>query len=97
MNWAPRHKHNLSAQGGTEKVSYYMGLGYSNQQSVISSKDFWYQRYNLIANIDAQISKRLSASLDFGYSYEHASETELSQTVGWVYKALGWQPTQIEG
>ncbi len=87
VDWAPRQKHNLSARGGTENISYYLGLGVSDQQSVIASEDFWYKRYNLLSNIDAKISDRISISMDLSYSHEHASETELSQTNGWVYKA----------
>lgn len=87
VNWAPRIKHNLSAEGGSEKVSYYLGLGISDQQSVIASEDFFYKRYNLLSNIDAKITDRISFSMDLSYSHEHSSETELSQTVGWAYKA----------
>jgi len=97
VNWAPRHKHNLSAEGGTENVSYYLGLGISDQQSVIASEDFYYKRYNLLSNIDAKISDRISFSMDLSYSHEHSSETELSQTVNWVYKAQPMASATFEG
>ena len=31
-DWAPRTKHNLSVQGGSSKISYYVGFGVSDQQ-----------------------------------------------------------------
>jgi TonB-linked SusC/RagA family outer membrane protein len=96
-NWAPRWKHNLSVQGGSDKMRYYVGLGISDQQGVISSNDWWYKRYNILSNIDGQITKNLSFSLDLSYSYEHASETSNTEVLNWVYKSQPMAPTSFEG
>ncbi len=96
-NWAPRQKHNLSVQGGSDKISYYVGLGVSDQQGVISSDDWWYKRYNILSNIDGNITDNLSFSLDLGYVHEHASETSNTEVLNWVYKAQPMAPTSFEG
>ena len=63
-DWAPQHQHNLSVQGGNERIKYYGFLGYLDQQSMFKKNGGEYQRYNVRSNIDAQISKRLSVQLD---------------------------------
>jgi len=74
LNWAPRLKHNLSLDGGSDKIRYFIGLGFSDQQSVISSEDWYYKRFNIISNVDGNITDNLSFSVDLSYSYEHQSE-----------------------
>ncbi|MCS3024450.1 hypothetical protein NXW75_12500 [Bacteroides xylanisolvens] len=36
---APQTSHNLSLTGGTEKVKYYMSIGYMDQGGIIRSGD----------------------------------------------------------
>jgi len=96
-NWAPRQKHNLSVRGGSDKMSYYVGLGVSDQQSVISSNDWWYKRYNILSNIDGEITDNLFFSLDLSYAHEHASETGAQEVLQWVYKSQPMAPTSFEG
>ncbi len=48
-------KHNVSLQGGTEDVSYYVGAGFMNQKGNIDNFD--YRRYNLRTNITAKVSR----------------------------------------
>ncbi|MCK5135826.1 MAG: TonB-dependent receptor [Bacteroidales bacterium] len=96
-NWAPRQKHNLSVQGGSDNISYYVGLGVSDQQSVVSSDDWWYKRYNILSNIDGDITDNLSFSLDLSFSHEHQSETGNIEVLNWVYKTQPMAPTSFEG
>lgn len=56
--------HNLSVNGGNEKVRYFMSAGYYNQKGNISNYDF--NRYNLRSNIDAQVTKDFSVALNIG-------------------------------
>ncbi|MBP5488629.1 MAG: TonB-dependent receptor [Bacteroidales bacterium] len=63
-NWALIYKpygftqqHNLSASGGTDKFRYFTSVGYMNQQGILKNTSL--ERYNVRANIDAQLSKGL--------------------------------------
>jgi len=47
----------LSAQGGTEKSTYYVGLGYLKQQSIVRPSDF--ERYAGRFNYDNYLSSKL--------------------------------------
>lgn len=57
-------QHNLTASGGNEKVKFFTSIGAFSQNGNVSR--FNYDRYNLRANIDANISK--SFKMAFGIS-----------------------------
>ena len=54
-------KHNISTSGGNDKLRYFASLGYMNQHGNISA--YTYERYNIRANINSQISDNLSLKL----------------------------------
>ncbi len=63
QNTAPQTQHNLSASGGTDRVDYFMSMGYLHQDGFFKSNDLKYDRYNVRSNISAKISKYLKAEL----------------------------------
>ncbi len=63
-DYAPQTTHNLSATGGTEKIKYYFGVGYQDQQSFFNTNDLNYKRFNIRSNITAQVAKNLTADLN---------------------------------
>ncbi len=66
-NWTPQQQHNVSATGGSKKVKYFVSAGFTDQASTFSSGDYNFNRYNIRSNIDAEITKDLSVSVDFAY------------------------------
>ncbi len=64
---APQRNYQLSASGGTDKVKYAISGGYLNQDGIISNTNF--RRYSLRTNLDAQLTSRLSAKLNFTTAY----------------------------
>ena len=48
-------KHNVSIQGGTDKMRYYASAGYMGQKGNIDN--FYYNRYNIRTNIEAQVAR----------------------------------------
>ncbi len=63
--WSPQQQHNLSVRGGSEKIKYYGFIGYLKQGTFFKPSDASYQRYNIRSNIDAIITKGLTARMDF--------------------------------
>ena len=55
-------QHNLSASGGTDKFRYFTSVGYMNQQGILKNTSL--ERYNIRANIDAQLSKGLHYNIN---------------------------------
>lgn len=74
VNWTPMQSHNISVQGGSEKVKYYMSVGYLDQESLFTSGDWNFQRYNTRSNVDMQITDDLSVSFDLSYNREQRNE-----------------------
>lgn len=65
---APMTSHNLTFAGGSDKVRFFSSLGYLFQEGVVSSIN--YKRYNLAANIDADVTSTTTVSLDLKGSLE---------------------------
>ena len=97
--WTPLQQHNLSVNGGGDAITYFAGLGYTDQGSVISSGDFYYKRYNMRSNVNAKISENLSASLDFDYTYEFQRKVpqedgnDVNTMMRSIYKSQPMAPT----
>ena len=62
-----QHQHQLSAQGGTDKIHYYVAGGFMDQKGTIIGSEF--QRINLRANIDAQLRKWLKMGVNVAYAH----------------------------
>ncbi|MDR0543569.1 MAG: TonB-dependent receptor [Dysgonamonadaceae bacterium] len=62
----PQTQHNLSINGGSDKLRYFLSLGYSRQDGSYRSGSLYSDKWNLRSNIDAQITKRLKARVSLG-------------------------------
>ena len=67
--------HELSINGGSEKTRFLISGNYTDQQGIVLNSDF--QRYNLRANIDHQLSEKFQVSLSstLGKTKQHALST----------------------
>jgi len=63
---ALQHSHQLSAQGGTDKVQYYVSGSYMNQEGTIIGSKF--NRFSFRTNLDAQLKSWLKLGLSATYS-----------------------------
>ena len=68
---APQWSANVSVSGGAERVKYYVSLNYFDQQSIMQNANYFgvqtgsrYQRYNVRANIDVDIFKHTTLSVN---------------------------------
>jgi len=84
---SPQHQTNLSVNGGGEKIRYYFTLGYNKQTGAYSSGDYYSSRWNVRTNIDAQITKRLSARVALGAIMV---DTHQPNGTGWSTYKLTW-------
>lgn len=83
----PQNEHNLSVNGGSEKLRYYFNLGYSKQMGSYKSGDYESERWNMRTNVDAQITKRLSAKVSLG---SILTNTTQPNGTGWTTYKLSW-------
>ena len=68
---APQTSHNLSVTGGTERVKYYMSVGYMDQGGILRSEDWNYKRYNVRSNLSVEITKGLNVELGLSGRYDN--------------------------
>lgn len=64
---ALQHQHQISAQGGTDKVQYYVSGSFMNQEGTIIGSEF--SRYSVRANLDAQLKDWWKIGLSATYSF----------------------------
>lgn len=76
QNWALMQSHNLGVSGGNERVKFFLSVGFLDQQSTFKSGDLKFGRYNARSNVDAQITDRLSVSVDLSYRNEQRYEPQ---------------------
>ena len=67
-NWTPTQKHNLSFTDGTDRISYYLSLGYQNQEGMYSINTDEYKRYNASARVNAKIKPWFNVEAKFNYN-----------------------------
>ena len=63
---ALQHQHQLSAQGGTDKVQYYVSGSYMDQQGTIIGSNF--NRFSFRTNLDAQLKEWFKLGVNATYS-----------------------------
>jgi TonB-linked SusC/RagA family outer membrane protein len=61
-----QHQHQISAQGGTDAVKYYVSGGFMNQQGTIIGSNF--KRFSARTNLDAQLKKWLKLGLNVSFT-----------------------------
>jgi len=59
---APMNQINVSSSGGSDKINYYLSLTRLDESSVLG-REFTFGRTNIQANIDAQITDRLTVGM----------------------------------
>lgn len=63
---ALQHQHQISADGGTEKIKYYVSASYMDQDGTLIGSNF--NRYSFRVNLDSQLKSWLKLGLSATYS-----------------------------
>ena len=63
-NWAFNTTHSISVSGGTDKLSVYTSAQYQYQDAIYKDSPQDYHQYQLVTNIDAQLTKAIHFSMD---------------------------------
>lgn len=68
--------HYLSLSGGSEKNSYYVSFGYSQNNGLVKKTD--YDRYNVSVKIDMKPNKRVKLAFTADMAMQHSSSPSLN-------------------
>jgi TonB-linked SusC/RagA family outer membrane protein len=83
----PQQQHNISVNGGSDKLRYFMNLGYFTQEGSYSSGDYTSDRWNFRSTVDAEITKRLKAKVSIGAILD---KTTMPNGSGWATYKSAW-------
>lgn len=61
---SPQQQHNVTVNGGGERMKYFMSLGYLGQEGMWRSGDTKFQRYNFRSNIEGKITDNLTVGMN---------------------------------
>lgn len=103
---APAERYNVNVQGGTKKMRYFVSAEYYNQDGLYKnfSTDEYknksnsnYKRYSFRANMDFDMVKNLTLSVNFGTRFEerHSPNTTETSTYSQVFYELNHSPGWI--
>ena len=70
-NFVPTSRTDLTISGGNNNTTYYISSGYLNQQGMRSGTKF--NRYNVVMNLDSQLTDWLKAGLSLSYAHSDNS------------------------
>jgi len=93
--YAPQMQHNISIQGGSEKVKYFVSGGYFLQEGLERNSETKSRRYNLRSNIDIKATQRLNIGINLSLLAQDyfGSAVQLERTssdfgiMGSIYRA----------
>ncbi|MDR0546962.1 MAG: TonB-dependent receptor [Dysgonamonadaceae bacterium] len=100
-NLAPQQIYKLSIAGGSETARYFVLLGVTDQKGLFNfgnensgySTNYDYTRYNLRSNIDVDITKYLTVSLDLAGRLE--TKVAPATSSGDIFTALSQMPPTL--
>ena len=75
-NYGFQQTHNISASGGSEKITYRMSLGYTDNEGILITNKDNYERLSVSSYISADITSWLNQSVDIRYARGNRSYVE---------------------
>lgn len=97
-------QNNINISGGTERVKYFVSLGYLTQDGLLKTFDelpydnnFKFNRYNYRANLDINVTKTTKLSLNLGGVYGVRQEPIAGGTEGLWRRILWSHPMSSPG
>ena len=85
-----QHQHQISAQGGSDKVQYFVSGSYMNQEGTIIGSKF--DRFSVRTNIDAQLKSWFKLGLSATYANTNDDLKLADSNEGLIYYSLTTLP-----
>ena len=85
------HQHNVGVSGGSEKSSYYLGLGFNNQSGIYKYANEDYNQFRVRVNLSSDLNKWLTVSFRGNFNKSKLDQpTNLGAQVTVANLALMW-------
>lgn len=77
-NFSGKQEYNLSAQGGSDRVSFFVNGNILYEDGMLKSEDINYQKINLRSNLSAQLTDNIKANINFNLYSDKRTEPSSS-------------------
>lgn len=85
--------HNVNISGGSEKTSYRLSAGYSSEDGIIVTDNDKFEKYNVKANLNTELTSNLTATVDVAYR-----NSTKNYPIGNYYQAISYASfTEADG
>ena len=90
-NWAFSQEHNLSVNGGTEKISYYLSMNYLDQNGLMEFNQDQYNRYTTTAKINVTLTDWAKFNYSNSFTREdYGRHADLTDDLYYNLARQGW-------
>ncbi|SKB70061.1 TonB-linked outer membrane protein, SusC/RagA family [Sphingobacterium nematocida] len=91
------HIHNLNITGGSDKINYYVGTGFVDQQGLLNSVTDKMKKYNLNSKLEIRAREWLKFNFNNNLSYNAIDRPMPNQTIfyGTIGNAYPNRPTHL--
>lgn len=98
-DWTPMQKHDLNISGGSERISYNLGVGYTGQTGVLKVNPDSWDRYNVNLSLNSDVNNWLDARGNIMWSRTDLSTPYnfYSATYDYWYYLYRWPATYPYG
>jgi len=93
---AMQYKGNVNISGGTEKVKYFVSIGYLNQDGLFKTFDsqydynFSHKRYNYRTNLDIQVTKTTKIGITSGGRVGITNQPNTKDGMNFLFRNIYW-------
>lgn len=91
-DWTPTQKHNLSISGGSNTVSYYLSLGYHDQEGMYKMSNDSYKRYNIMTRFTANVTDWFKVSAKVNFNRTNYNTPTMGGAKGSLWTAAQREP-----
>ncbi|MBN2639534.1 MAG: TonB-dependent receptor [Bacteroidales bacterium] len=83
----PQQQHNFTVNGGSDKLRYFMNLGYATQVGNYKGGGYNSERWNFRSTVDAQLTKNLGTKVTIGAILD---KTNRPSSTDWSTMKTAW-------
>jgi TonB-dependent starch-binding outer membrane protein SusC len=91
---APIQEHNISINGGSEKTSYSVGVGYFGQQGIVGGDRSNFERYTARINFITEVAPKVKLTSVFLYTHENTSGIPQGGIGSVLFNTINAYPTE---
>lgn len=87
-NWTPSQKHNMSVSGGSDRMAYYLSLGYMTEDGMYKIGEDKFKRYNIATRFNAKVTDWFNVETKVNYNRYGYDEPYVPSYKGNIWSVL---------